>query len=136
MMTTTTTTNDDELYIYEPLNIRAPKPYWQAFHAECFADKTVRLAHSFDAEELLVLGIHETGGGTGDEVVAWAIHEAQRRMEKRTASTAQAREAVAIQSLAAAISHANDQDILRKILVRVSEKTRYAINQQLKGNPL
>jgi hypothetical protein len=65
--------------------------------------------------------------------LAWAAAEVQRRQEVRTANTAQAREADGLRELAAAIRQTGDESVLDRVLGCLSERTQYAVKQQLKG---
>ena len=65
--------------------------------------------------------------------VAWAGAEKSRRDEAKTAATALARQAESISQLAESIRTSADKSMLDRILAGLSERTRYAVKQQLKG---
>jgi hypothetical protein len=68
------------------------------------------------------------------QALAWAVAEHDRRKEAKTAATAQAREAEGLKSLANALRDAGDSTVLDRVLSRLSERTQYAVKQQLKGS--
>lgn len=88
--------------------------------------------NSEDMNPLLVIGMQVLEDPKPNEVVVWAMQEQQRRREERTRATAHAKEAEAINNLADAIRGASEDDVLARILGKVSERTRCAVLQQLK----
>lgn len=77
----------------------------------------------------LAIGIH----GPTDAALYWAAQEIQRRREETTRACAISREAESLRELAGAIRGSSESALLEKILGRVTEKTRFAIQQQLRG---
>lgn len=83
--------------------------------------------HGFEA--LLHLALHE--GKTGDDAVAWAMAEDRRRKEADSLHYALRAQAEATEKLAAAIRQSGQDEALKAIMGRLSEKTQYAVRQQL-----
>ena len=127
-MTTTTT-----MYKHQKIpGLTADAATWQAAGFTTYSNSDLVNAgpHGFDA--FLVLGIDATGSRDA-KAICWAMREKQRREEEKTRSTAIAREAEAISALAQAINSASEDRILEGIMSRLSERTRYAVLQQLRG---
>lgn len=77
----------------------------------------------------LGIGLH----GLTDAALYWAACEWQRRKEEQTRSTAIAREAESIGALAKSLCSEADKSVLDRIITKLSERTQYAVRQQLKG---
>lgn len=121
--------------IHDQTGISAPQMTWGTLGATVgtYADGSLHVSGlPHGTEELLVIAIHETQS-RDERAIAWALAERQRRREEQTRSTALAREAEAIGQLAAALRTANDQSVLDRILSHLSERTQYAVRQQLRG---
>lgn len=124
-----------ETYTHETTGIQAERVYWAAAGCTVYTTGTVSTsmaAHNFDA--LLLAGIEATGA-KDHRAIVWAMQEQQRRKEEATRSTALAREAEAIQSLASSIRSAavqeSEDSLLARILPRLTERTQYAVRKQL-----
>jgi hypothetical protein len=127
----------DRIITYTPLGIRATEATWRAAGVRPYSNTDEIDARNLDSfrylEELLMLAVHATGT-RDDAAVAWAVAERNRREEERTRSTAHAREAEAITKLASAIRDSGEDSTLERIIGRLSERTQYAVRQQLKRN--
>ena len=89
---------------------------------------------SYDHERDGMIYAGRNATGTDDwHAVAWAVTEMNRHKEAMTAATAEARHAESIKELAASIRGSADQAMLDRILAGLSERTQYAVKQQLKG---
>jgi hypothetical protein len=136
-MTTTTT----KLYAHRKLDIVAPATYWYALGFQpCEAGEgedvgTVSYHRVGSLDDVLILGIAKTEAHD-EKVLVWALEEVQRRKEAQTTATAIAREAEGLQALAKSIRETTDNAFLSRLFGHLSEKTRYAIQQQLKRKPL
>lgn len=112
--------------------VEAPAALWEAAGWRVYYNTEIitRWPDS-DMKRALPLAVIETGG-TGPEALAWAIKEVSRQSEERTRVTAINREAKAIRELASALRGAEESKVLEQIMGRLTERTQYAVRQQLK----
>jgi len=118
--------------------ITAPRHLWIALNYEVSqnaAGETEVYRGPYKGEADLYAARLATGADDW-RALAWLAQENARRAEEKTRVTAQAREAEALGALAAAIKGSANEEVLSRILGRLSERTQYAVRQQLKGNPL
>lgn len=119
--------------IYQELGIEASKASWEALGLTVYTDGT--LGHGTrwpqDVHGVLLQAVHETGA-RDERAVAWALGELQRQAETDNQSRAQFAEADALKALAAALREMGDENALQSILGRLSERTQYAVRQQLR----
>jgi len=115
--------------------VTGPTELWAAIGYEVFtADhETWTVRPRYDGRDALVYEGRRVTGRDDWAALAWAAAEEQRRREACTASTAHAREAEGLKELAGAIRQAGDASVLDRILGRLSERTQYAVKQQLRG---
>lgn len=125
-MTTTTTT---DMYHHYELAVSAPKPFWRLLGYQTYSNTSEVGAGWHAADCLLAIAVGR--GLSGPEALTWAAEEHQRRAEERTRSTAMAREADAVQALAVAIQGINEEQMIETILAKLTERTQYAVRQQL-----
>jgi hypothetical protein len=112
------------------LNVTASRTAWISAGYTVYTDDTLGSGpHGMD--ELIFLGTQS--GQSGDGAIAWAITEHQRRIECERRDNAEAANARAVKDLADAIRHSSEADALQRILGRLSEKTQYAVRQQLRA---
>jgi hypothetical protein len=118
------------MYRHPTLNISASALTWRAAGFETYSntDQVGRGPYGFD--ELLILGLAAVPTGDGQVVIAWAIAERQRRSEERARVDAQRAEADAMRQLAAAISATAEDDVLQRLLGRLTDRTRHAVRSQ------
>ena len=91
---------------------------------------------TYGADYNALLATAVADGKTGTDALAWVATEHNRRSEARTAATALARQAEAIQSLANALRTEKDASVLQKIMHNLTEPTQWAIRKQLAGTGL
>ena len=118
--------------------VTGPSNLWSAIGYQYTTGdgEQMRSASGFESVESLDALVYEGRRQTGRDdwqALAWAAAEHQRRREACTASAAQAREAEGLKELAAALRTAGDETVLDRVLSRLSERTQYAVRQQLKG---
>lgn len=107
---------------------------WRALGYSTFSDGTAS-SGPYNGEELLVLALAQ--GLTGNNAVAWAIAERQRRAEVQAIQGGIAASAKAIEKLAIAIRGASKSSVsgaLDDLLCHLTERTAYAVRQQLKAH--
>lgn len=116
------------------LGISAPRHIWTMLGYYAVTNNGILElrpnSFSSNADSLIVRAKAE--GHTGETAIAWALGEQTRQAEERTRSTAMAREAEALGRLAAAIRDGGEEAALERIIGRLSERTQYAVRQQLK----
>jgi hypothetical protein len=115
--------------------VTGPVEIWRSIGYEVTTDGvTWSVSERYDGRDALVYEGRRVTGRDDWHALAWAAAEEQRRHEACTASTAQAREADALRELAASIRSAGDETVLGRVLSRLSERTQYAVRQQLRGS--
>jgi hypothetical protein len=124
-MTTTTT----RTLSHPRIPLSAPEWAWRAAGYATHNNSDEVGMGPYGAEALMLQALGR--GLAGVEALAWVVTELARAGEERTRVTAQAREAEALTALAQAIRESGEADVLGRILERVSERTQYAIRQQL-----
>jgi Flp pilus assembly protein TadB len=82
------------------------------------------------------LGMAVSKGMIGAAAIGWAVEESNRRNDISRQVAAQSSEAAAIASLAAALQAGTTSSVVRDVLGRLSERTQYAVRQQLAGSGL
>lgn len=128
---------------HRTLPISAPESFWRALGWTVYAEREGSeindiagdRAFSHRIDEMLALAIVQTGAND-ERCLAWAIAESQRRTEEQTRSTALAREAESLGKLAEAIKTESESSLLSRIMGRLTEKTQWALRQQLAGSGL
>lgn len=81
--------------------------------------------------ELVIIG-KNISKSTGEAAIACALVERRLRLEERNRNDVARKEAQAVKELANAIKGASEREMVSSILNSLSEKTRYAVLQQLK----
>lgn len=131
MTTTTTEEIITHLGVSAPINLWAMLGYYAT---DCDGITELRSHSGSTPDPLVIRGKAAAhSGADGEAVIAWALGEQTRQREETTRSCAISREAEAIQALAKSIRQSEETSILEKIMSRLSERTQYAVRQQLKG---
>lgn len=128
----------NRMITYTALAIVASEAAWSAAGAEVYSNRDTidrgqllrRYGNGVDMHEVLFLAVHVTGR-RDDYAVAWAIAERQRRLEGSHQNAVISGEAGALRELAQAIAGTTESAVLERILGRLSERTQYAVRQQL-----
>lgn len=127
-------TEDNQRSVRHPIiPVEAPAYVWKSAGFTVYENSdTVGQPAGYDTDinPLIVVGMQKHPGD-GTAAVVWAIEERQRIREEKTRATAQAREADAISKLSAAIKESTGETVLRELLSRLTERTQYAVRQQL-----
>lgn len=126
-------TADGRILQHPNVPLSAPAWAWKAAGYEVYSnsDEVRRSSHYGIGDDLLLTSVAGQGLD-GAKALAWASTEHQRQKEERTKVTAQAREAEAIGALAEAIKGSSEEATLERILGRLTERTRYAVQAQLR----
>lgn len=120
---------NESIYKHPSLPISAPAQWWRSAGYTVYSNSDTVGGGPYHFEEFLILAL--AAGKADQDAIAWAIAERQRRSEQSAMTAAVASEASAIAALAGAINSSGESEITDRILSRVSERTRYAIKQQL-----
>jgi len=118
-----------DLYHHPNLPITAEAHYWQTLGYSVYTDSDRVGAGPHDGTELLILALGT--GKVGRDAITWALAERRRRCEEDSRSSAISAEGAGLAKLAAALRDASEEDVLRKLLGRLTERTQYAVRQQL-----
>ncbi len=110
------------------LPITAPANYWRAGGYTVYTDGSIGGFLS-GMDSLLMLAI--AAGKHDEDAIAWAMAEKHRRSEESARNSALVADAAAICKLADALRQSSDDEILQRILSRLSERTQCAVRQQL-----
>lgn len=126
---------NQRLVRHPTIPVEAPAYVWKAAGFTVYENSdTVGQPSGYDSSTdispLIVVGMQKHPGD-GAAAVTWAIEERQRIREEKTRATAQAREADAVNKLAAAIKQSTGETVLHELLSRLTERTQYAVRQQL-----
>lgn len=82
--------------------------------------------------EILALGVLATNSN-GPQAITWAAMEYRRRMEESLRVGAMNRESDALKALSAALSTQTERNLAQRIMGALTENTKFALRQQLKG---
>jgi hypothetical protein len=120
------------------LRVTAPAKLWEALYHLSYRDTgeveiNRNAIHRPEDIDALVYAGRAATGSDDWRAISWAICEKQRREEAKTIATAIAREAESIGQLAAALKSESEASTVQKILRNLTERTQYALKQQLKG---
>jgi len=112
----------------------APESLWRAAGGTVFSntDEVGACGMRYDMPRLIAEGWHRHPGD-GTAALLWALDEYRRQSEESARIRAQHADAAATAKLASAISASANQDALDRILPRLSERTQYAVRQQLRA---
>jgi hypothetical protein len=124
------TETETKPYRHRTLPIEASATAWGAAGFQVYSNSDVVSAGPRDMDEMLVIGLAATSE-QNDLVIAWALTERQRRRELATAAEATHAEARAIAELATAIRSSTEKEFLDRLLSRLTERTQYAVKQQI-----
>lgn len=115
-------------YAHPTLPIEAPREYWAMLGYTVYTDDSVG-GGPHDGNELLALAL--ANGRSQEEAIAWALAERQRRKEAAEMASAMRQEGAGLTQLAEAIQSTSEDEFIRKLLGRLTERTQYAVRQQL-----
>lgn len=124
-----------ETAIHEALGIVASRGVWATVwpsHIVTRADGTAavgNLPNGFD--ELLVLAM--ASGKTGNEAVACALAEQNRRLEAKTAATATARLAESVLALAKSVKPLEVRVLIERMLPSIPPAAQEEVRKLLRG---
>lgn len=123
---------NEALYSHPTLPLTARAHAWKAAGYAIYDNsQEVGVSSSpMGMHELLAQGLLEHPEN-GEAAIRWAVNEHQRRQEESSRNRAQFCEARAIEKLAAALNASVESEVLQRILGRLTEKTQYAVRQQL-----
>lgn len=128
------TENDNQRMLNHPkMPLSAPEYVWKAAGYNVYTNSdevSPPSGYSNEVDKLLPSGMARFPGDP-DRAICWAAEESHRRQTERTRVTAQAREAEAISALARALSSCTEEEVLKSLLGRLTERTQYAVKKQL-----
>lgn len=122
---------------HRTLPVSAPECFWRAMGWQVYTNTDEageRCHHGSGADTLLAVAL--THGLEGEKALGYVVTEWRRETEERTRATALAREADAIAALAHAIKADSEQALVARIMGRLTQKTQWALRQQLAGTGL
>jgi hypothetical protein len=125
---------------HRTLPITAPESIWKSMGWRSWSDSSEVGQRDFDTGGTngidVYLGMAVSKGMIGAAAIGWAVEESNRRNDISRQVAAQSSEAAAIASLAAALQAGTTSSVVRDVLGRLSERTQYAVRQQLAGSGL
>jgi hypothetical protein len=133
--------SDSRILKHPTLPISAAAELWSAMGWTTYANTDTVGGRSWDGggingiNSYLARGIVATGAND-ERVIAWAVAEQSRHDEAKSAASAVRAEAEAITKLADALKSESERATISRIMSRLTERTQYALRQQLAGSGL
>lgn len=126
---------------YDEIGLAASAPYWRGLaaavpHAVKVGRNTagdwleIDSIRGGETTGILLLGIEATSAHDHRAIV-WALAEIQRRKEEAGRHDAAMAEARAMHELAEAIAKSGEEDVLARLLPKLTERTQSAVRSQL-----
>jgi hypothetical protein len=120
---------------HKTLPVEAPEEFWIAMKWSVYSNVDTAGGRAFDnsgeADKLLAIAV--TKGMHGADALAYAVEEIDRQHEVSALTRAMRTDSSAVSKLADAMKTEAEETVLSRIMSRLSERTQYAIRQQLKG---
>lgn len=119
--------------VYEKLGIEASRTHWSALGCNVVTDgERLKIGNTpHGADELLIIAL--ANGKTGNDAVAWALAERDRRNEEKTRSTAQARLAESITTLAKSVQPLEVRVLIERFLPQLPPAAQEEVRKMLRG---
>lgn len=115
---------------HRTLPVEAPRAIWTSLRWTVDSDGNAYWPFSSNnMDELLALAVVD--GLKGEQALAWAAKEMNRRYEVSSLNNGIHQEAMAIKELAASIRSESEKTVLDGILAKLSTATQYAVKAQL-----
>ena len=123
---------------HRSLAIEAPESIWRALKFQVYSNVDIVGDQYFDNNGSMdvLLAIATVNGLSGSQALSWAATEHQRQREQSAMAASVRANATAIENLAKALSDQSDQNVVQKVMGKLSEATQWSLRKQLAGTGL